>query len=281
MNHLFTLFRIKVAFPSQLMMFGEQSSPPDIIKQAINEKPSKEIRKGNVWHIGNIEEVGKDGLFFALGREKKSIIDKYDSASGDFVDVEDEQAPYTYVFIDLKFQVCAISHKAKVSQNVSASAKNLANLLKETEIANANGYTFNLLEIQDTSEFLELISNAFAIKEFSISFSPPNPWDVEPDFQRPMQNLLQETGGVGGVTKINGDSLNNQILRKLTSSAAATGNKASAKIQEASDGRAVLKKLGGNPATVSTDRINTAQEKLDLMAQVRKFYLFIRNGGDQ
>jgi hypothetical protein len=194
MNLLFTLFRIKIIRPSQVDFFEDvQQSHSDIIKAAINEKPFKEIRKGHVWHIGNIEEVGEEGLFFALGRVKKLITDKYDENSGDFVDVEDEQAPYTHVFIDLEYQICAIAHKAKVSQQVTGSAKNLAKLLAVTNVASQNYFMFDVPE---------LISNAFVVKEFNISFSPPNPWDVEKDFHKPMENLLQQTGGAGGQQKL-------------------------------------------------------------------------------
>jgi len=282
MNLIFHLFRLKIIRPPQTHLFEDiASTPTDIIKSAIREKPSKEIRKGNDWHIGNIEDVGDNGLFFALGRVTKSIKEKYDEKTGDFIDIEDEQAPYTYVFLDLEHQVCAIAHKPKISQKVTYAARNLAKLLAETEVAKASALTFDIPELHDPSEFVEQVKNAFSIKEFSISFSPPNPWDVEEDYHKPMENLLRASNGSTGSTKINGEQLDNDTIGQLASSAASTGNKASAKIQVEENGPTVSKKLGGNPATLSGAELITEEEKKTFLTKIIEAYKSIRTGGSQ
>lgn len=282
MNLIFHLFRLKLVRAPQAHLFEDTtSSPAEIIKTAIMEKPSKEIREGNDWHIGNIEEVGTNGLLFALGRVTKSIKEKYDEETGNFLDIEDEHAPYTYVFLDLEHQVCAIAHKTRISQKVNSAARNLAKLLAETDIAKESKFTFDIPELNDPSEFVEQVKKAFSIKEFSISFSPPNPWDVEKDYHGPMENLLKASNGSSGATKINGEQLDNDVIGELAASAASTGNKASAKIQIEENGPTITKKLGGNPATLSETELVTEDEKQSFLLRIIEAYKSIRAGGTQ
>jgi len=281
MSIIFYLYRLKIERSKEPGLFDDtSSSPSDIIRTAIEEKPAKEIRKGNIWHIGNIEQVGETGLFFAFGRVTKSIVEKYNEKDGNFCDEPEEQAPYTYVIIDLKYQVCAVAHKSKIAPKVSQIASNLAKLLNETSKAKDNNLKLVMAEISDPHEFLEYIRNAYRIRKFDVEFSPPNPWDVEQDFQKPMENLLDETGGQKGKTTIQGESLEKDPIEKLAAAAAATGNSASAQLKQEQDGNFITKKIGGNPASLATDEFATKDEKNSLLSKVIALYQSIRNAGE-
>jgi len=281
MSITFYLYRLKIERSKEPGLFDDtSSSPSDIIRAAIEEKPSKEIRKGNIWHIGNIEQVGETGLFFAFGRVTKSIVEKYNEEDGNFSDEPEEQAPYTYVILDLEYQVCAVAHKSRIAPKVSQISRNLAKLLNETSKAKDNNLKLVMAEISDPHEFLEYIRNAYIIRKFDVEFSPPNPWDVEQDFQKPMENLLDETGGQKGKTTIQGESLEKDPIEKLAAAAAATGNSASAQLKQEQDGNFITKKIGGNPTSLATDEFATQDEKKSLLSKVIALYQSIRNAGE-
>lgn len=281
MSITFYLYRLKIERSKEPelpgLLDGTSSSPSDIIRAAIEEKPSKEIRKGNIWHIGNIEQVGETGLFFAFGRITKSIVEKYNEEDGNFCDELEEQAPYTYVILDLKYQVCAVAHKSRIAPKVSQIAGNLAKLLNETKKAKDNNLNLVMAEISDPQEFLEYIRDAYIIRKFDVDFSPPNPWDVEHDFQEPMENLLRETGGQKGKTTIQGESLEKEPIQKLAAAAAATGNSASAQLQEEQDGNFITKRIGRNPASLPTNEIVIKDKKSSLLFEIIELYQRIKS----
>ncbi len=282
MNITFYLYRLKIERSEQRDLYEDtNSTASEIICAAIQEKPSKEIRKGNTWHIGNIEQIGETGLFFAFGRVTKSIVEKYDEEAGNFLDEPQRQAPYTYVIFDLENQVCAVAHKSKIAPKVSDIANNLAKLLNETNKAKGSNLKFVMAEIKDPHEFLEYVRNAWEIKRFDIEFGQPNPMDVEQDFQKPMQKLLGKTGGSKGKTTIQGENLEKDPIEKLAAAAAATGNSASARLKQEKDSKYVTKKLDGNPATLATNEIATQGEKVTLLSKIITKYQSIRNAGEQ
>lgn len=282
MSITFYLYRLKIERSEQRDLYEDtESTPSEIICEAIKEKPSKEIRKGNSWHIGNIEPIGDMGLFFAFGRVTKSIVEKYDEEAGNFLDEPQRQAPYTYVIFDLENQVCAVAVKSKIAPKVSHIANNLARLLNETKKAKENNLKFVMAEINDPHEFLAYVRSAWEIKKFEIEFGQPNPFDANEDFQKPMQKLLGETGGARGKTMIQGDNLEKGPIENLAAAAAAAGNTASARLKQEKDGKYVTKKLDGNPATLTTNEIATRDEKETILSKIIAKYKSIRNAGDQ
>jgi len=282
MNITFYLYRLKIERSKEPGLFDDTtSSPSDIIRAAVEEKPSKEIRKGNIWHIGNIEQVGDTGLFFAFGRVTKSIVEKFDEEAGNFREESEDQAPYTYIILDLEYQVCAVAHKSKIAPKVSQIANNLARLLNETSVAKDNNLNLVMAEISDPHEFLEYVRTAYVIRKFDVGFSPPNPWDVEADFQKPMEKFLEVTGGSKGKTTIQGESLEKDPIEKLASAAAATGNSASVQLKQEKDQNFVTKKIGGNSTTLTTDEFATQDEKRTLLSKVIGLYQSVRDAGEQ
>ncbi len=136
-----------------------------------------------------------------------------------------------------------------------------------------------MAEIPDPNEFLVYIREAYAIKKFNISFSPPNPWDAEEDFQKPIEKFVAVTGGAKGTASIQGENLEKDPIEKLASSAAATGNSASAQIQSEEGGNFVTKRIGGNATTLSIDDFATIEGKRTLLDEITKLYKSVRNAG--
>lgn len=278
---VFYLYRLKIERSETPSIFDDQSrSPGDIILAAIEEKPSEELRKGQSWRIGNIQKLSADTVFFALGKITKATHELYDEALGDFVAEALEEAPHTYVAVDLEYQVCAIAQKTKIAPRVDNIAKNLAKLLSISNVAELGHLEFTLSEISDPDEFLELVRNAVRIPEFEMTFSPPNPFDVNRQFHKPMEDFLQAAHAQQGKTAIKGESLEAEVIEDLARSAASSGNKAKARIQSEEDTRPTLKHLDGNPVTVSVGEIVTDDEKAGLFARIRDAYRRVR-GTDQ
>lgn len=278
---IFYLYRLKIERSETPSIFDDPSrSAGDIIRSAIEEKPSEELRKGQSWRIGNVQNLSDETIFFALGKITKATHELYDESRGDFVEEAFEEAPHTYVAVDLEYQVCAIAQKTKIAPRVENIAKNLAKLLTASRVARDSHLAFTLSEISDPEEFLTLIRNSIRISEFEMTLSPPNPFDVERQFHRPMEEFLQATNAHEGKTGIKGQDLESSIIEDLARSAASTGNKAKARILSEGEDRPTLKHLDGNPVTVAVEDIVTDDEKRSLLSRIRDAYRRVR-GSDQ
>lgn len=278
----FQLFRIKVQEPTQRsFLFSNKPTTSELLVLAIKEKPSAELRKGYTWHIGNIFLLDDEGLYFALGRTANSIVELYDEERGDFTEEESETSPYTHVLLDVKFQFCAIATKLKLAPKPRGIAQQLEKLLNNTKIAREREILFNVSEIKDPEDFISLIRSAYAIYRFSMTFSLPNPFDVEQDFHAPMERLLREATGQKGKTSILGENLNSDVLEKLARSTAASGDDAEAKIKTGENQKPILKKLSGNPVAVEVESVATDEERRGLLSLIRDIYQKLRGDTEQ
>jgi len=246
----FQLFRIKVYFPLQFSLFeGQQRSISEAIKGAISSKPQKEIwRRGQSWHIGNILPIDETSLYFRFGKKTKSILEVYQN--GAFKDEEFETAPYTHVIVDSKLELCGIAKKTKLSQKTSTIAKQLERFLNASEYALYKKIQFNIVEINDPEPLIGYIKNEkYNIIKFSMTFSKPNPWDVNEDFIKPLERLLSAAQGEKGKTELEGENLNPNVLEELTRSIASTGNEVVVNLKDELGVR-VRRKLTGNPVII-------------------------------
>ena len=274
---VFYLYRLKIERTSDPTLFDDlDRKPGEIILSAIKEKPSQEIRRGQTWHIGNIQKVEDETVFFALGKVTKATHQFYDEKKRNFSEEALDEAPHTYVAIDLNLQVCAIAKRSKISPNVEAISHNLEKLLNASKEAKTCKLAFTLSDIPDPDEFLQLIRTAERITEFEISLSPPNPWDVDTQFHGPMEELVKAAEAEAGKCSVKGNDLNTNVIEDLTRSAASSGNKAKARIQSSKDAKPALKRLEGNQATVSADELVTDEDKQGLLSSIREMYRKVR-----
>lgn len=274
----FQLFRLKVTRPAQPTVWGSGTwDSAALIRNAIEARPERAFRRGFVWHIGNVGQIDDSGLYFAFGRTTRATHPFFDSTARSFVEQEFENAPYTHVIVDVDLGLCAIAKKTQLAQDSAGIARQLARLLNDTQISYETGARYELDEIKDPEQFIELLYAAIAVLSFSITFSRPNPFDANEDFQLPMERLLQETEGNNGQTTIEGPDLDRTVLEELSRSAAATGNNASARVLRDGDARPVRRHLRENKASLALADMETEEERSEILRAIRDAYLKIRH----
>jgi len=272
----FYLFRLKVYLPKQKPLYHPDITRRKFIESLITKKPSEEIRRGYVWHIGNVRKIDGEGLFFALGRTTKSSKEQYDEVSGNFLEIADEESPFTYAVYDFKYGVVAIALKSKLSPTSKGIARSLQKLLNDHRFTRDNEIQVEIAEIRDPEGFIEQILSAYAVVGFTMEFTEPNPFDVEKDFHKPMEKLLEETGGDKGKTNIQGEDLNKVTLEELSRSAAATGNDASARIRKEVGQRPVIRHMKGDLVNIVIEDDKITEQADNILSQTRQIYLTVR-----
>lgn len=243
----YSLFRVKMVRPHQSSFLHDDLTPRDIFLRAILEKPSGELRKGFEWHIGNVQLFSEHTGYFAAGRTTTSTIEKFNEDSGDFVEEELEESPYTHCVFDARIGFIGIAKKPNLSQTTKGIARRIEQLLSLTEVVTNNEILAEIRPIPDPDGFLSLLDAAFKVFTFSATFRGPNPFDADEHFQRPLSVYLSAAEGQKGKTTISGSDLNRRVLREVTRSTAATGNEASARIQKSKRQKAMTINLKGDP----------------------------------
>lgn len=270
----FQLFRIKVYPSVQIDAFHQEISKPEILRLAIKALPSAELRKDMIWHIGNVVPVDADCLYFRVGRTTKSTIEVYQD--GGFADQEFETAPYTHAIIDANLEVCAIAKKTRLSPKTTGVAHQFMNLLNSAAEVQHLRASFEVDEILDPENFIVHLQKAYAISSFWLTFSKPNPFDVENDFIKPSQKLLKESNGEKGKVELKGDTLRPETLEKLARSAGSTGDDAGAWLKASKKGRKVKKHLKGNPVMIQFEDVESIENKRTLLESLRDRYHRLR-----
>lgn len=274
------LFRIKLLEVAQGALFRSQQSRTDFLRELINRKPDGEIRKGYVWHIGNVDSLDNSGIVFAVGRTTKTSKELYDEKSGDFLSIEDEEAPFTNVFYDSGIGVLGIAPKAKLSPSPKGVARSLERLLNyQPEVAD-RGFRIEISEIWDPEGFLEQIHHAYAVLSFSVEFGKPNPFDVQKEFHEPMEKYLEASGGEAGKTTIRGEDLDRETVEDVTRSAASTGKNASARLLREIGQKPITRHVKGDPVIVPAED-EEVKNHVDILSRIRETYQKIRRRGGE
>ena len=218
--------------------------------------------------------LSQTGGYFAIGKTTKSIKEKFDENTGNFVEEEDENSPYTHVVFDSKIGLLAIAKKIKLSPTINGIANKTKQILQNSEITFHQGIVINLDPISNPKDFISAIESAYSIHNFTVSFTRPNPFDADEFFQKPMEKYLQAANGDQGKTTIKGQDLNSETLIRMTKSVAATGNDASAYLKPSQKGGIIRKALKSNPAHFSLPEHEFEEEKA--LGQARKLYETVR-----
>ena len=270
----FQMFRIKVYPSMQGFLFEHPKTPSEILKDVILSLPSAELRKGMIWHIGNLSPIKEGGLYFRIGRTTKSTLEIYEN--GNFEEQEFETAPYTHVVLDIQLEVCAIAKKAKLSPKTTGIANQFVRLLNESIRARQIKASFEINEINDPTDFITHLRQAFSVSKFWVTFSRPNAFDVNEDFIKPTQKLLKDSNGEKGKTQLQGDNLNPEGLEDIARSAASTGNDAAAWLQTSDTSQKVRKRLKGNPIIVRQEDVADPEHKMKMLHLIRENYKSVR-----
>jgi len=270
----FQLFRIKVLPTAQRLLFPSGRSGADILRYALRSVPSAELRRGALWHVGNVEELGDDGVYFRVGRTTTTTLQVYQD--GAFEDAEFETAPYTHVVVDTRLEVCGIAEKTRLAPSTVGIANRLTRLLNQSRAADEEAAMFQIAQVDDPEGLLMHLRAAYRVSTFWVGFSRPNPFHPERDFYVPMEKLLEESQGETGKTELKGEDLNAAVLEELTRCAAATGNDAGASLQEEEGGAKVKKRLKRNPVVIPAEDVTEPAHKLRLLELLRRAYHRVR-----
>lgn len=164
--------------------------------------------------------------------------------------------------------------KIRLSTSINGIANRLKSLFQNSEMAFRYGLTVSLDPISDPKDFIDALESAYSIRSFTVTFTRPNPFDVDEHFQKPMEKYLEATNGKDGTTTVKGADLDPEVLVNATKSAAATGNDARAYLKPSQKERVIRKSLKGNPAYFSL----SADEFTDELAlsKARKLYKTVR-----
>lgn len=270
----FQLFRLKIYKPRQINFYEMSKSHSEILKDVIFSLPSAEIRKGIIWNIGNVTTIDEAGIYFRVGRASKLRSGVYQN--GNFHDQDFEMAPYTHVVLDIKLEICAIAKQNKLASKTAGIANQLARLLTKSNRAVLFRVEFEISEINDPEDFITHLRRAFAISRFWLTFSRPNPFDVNSDILKPLQKCLNETDGTKGKLELLGFNLKADSLEDITRSVASTGDEAGALLIEEKGQKGVRKSLKHNPVNISEDDLVNNQQIKTLLQRVRDVYYKIR-----
>ena len=278
----FYIYRLRIE-EHGLRLRDQDLNRREIILNAINEKPSLPSNRRVTWCIGNVREY-HNSVIFALGKITESTRGIYDSDYGEFFESLSSEASYTFVIVDLELQICAIAHKSNISPKIEDTAKNLEKMLHSAEIFAQTWSEPKLSRIDIPSEFLSQIENAVSIYSFEMTFSLPNPFDVDRQFQKPMEELLREAQGKEGKVSIKAPTkggLNFDIIERLTRSAASSGNTMKARVRPMHNSKPTIIKSDHKHLTISVSiefpSINTNFDWKIVLEKIREAYYKIRN----
>jgi hypothetical protein len=186
----FHIFRVKLVKSAQGLLFHPEITSSQVFLSALSEKPSVELYSGHYWHIGNVEQIGEATGYFAVGRTTKSIIEKFDEETKNFVEEEYQQSPYTHVVYDAEIGLLAIARKSRLSPTVRGIARKIEKLLTLTSVVKNYEIEVAIDYLRDPQTFLALLESAYTITRFTATFGGPNPFDADEYFQKPLSIYL-------------------------------------------------------------------------------------------
>ncbi|MFD2451513.1 hypothetical protein [Ideonella paludis] len=166
----YSLFRVKFIKPAQGSLFNQKANPQDLLIAAVMQKPSGELRAGYYWHIGNVQLFNNARGYFAIGRTTTSSIEKFDEASGNFIEEETEESPYTHCVFDASIGFIGIAKKSNLSQTTKGIANRLEELLSLTDGVIENSISVEVRPIPDPDGFLKAITEAYKVYSYTATF---------------------------------------------------------------------------------------------------------------
>jgi len=271
----YSLFRAKFIKPRQTSLLHTDLTPQDLFLQALTEKPSGELRKGYIWHIGNIQYFSETTGYFAVGRTTNSTIEKFDDLTGDFIEEELEKSPYTHCVFDARIGFIGIARRASLATTAKGIATSIEKLLSMSRVITENDISVEIAPIPDPEGFLLALASAYRVTRFAATFRGPNPFDADEHFQKPLSVYLSAANGEMGKAQIQGEDLNREVLQDVTRSTAATGNEASARIMKSQSQKPITINLKGDPVKRSYDEEEHIPKTV--LADLTNLYHRVRN----
>lgn len=234
----YTLYRVKFVRKKQgSLLKGPDLTPAEILKTAIEERPSYEMKDGKTWHIGNYSDFGNGSGYFAIGRSTKALVAKFDESSGDFVEEDIETSPYTHCVFQTEIGLIGIARKSSLNRTTHGLATWLQLLFEETHVVEETNVTVEVLPVRNPQDFVEAVRSAWSVTKFTAHFRGPNPIDSDELFQKPLSVYAKTINGSYGKTEVSGKDLDKTVVVEVSKSTAAMGNDASANIRDTEGGK--------------------------------------------
>ena len=268
----YTLFRLKIVRRMSPGLYFPANEPaPSVLQDVIEQRPHTTLRRAE-WHVGNVEFPRSGFVKFRLGKVTKKTQEFFNERTGDFVLHSVNLGLCTQVAVDLESQVCAIQEKPSLAP-VGVLARNLGKVLGASFRAVQRVIDFDVPPLRDPELFVQAVRRAERITSFQMSFTPPNPYDAD-DYERPMQALLEASGGTSGHTTIQGPSLSRELVVRLSKAVAKAGNKAVACLRFSGIPRPQWRSSLGDPLQIREDDPEELQDRM------REAYWEIDDGED-
>lgn len=242
----YSLFRANFIKPAQTSLFNPDLSSGDVFWESIAERPSAELSKGHVWHIGNLRRFPDMTGYFAIGRTTKATVEKFDESTRNFVEEQQETSPYTHCVFNAPIGLIGIAMKTSLARTTNGTARRLEKLLSHSAVVSNNSILVQILPIPDPDGFLRALGSAYQVTRFAATFHGPNPFDADEQFQKPLSVYLSAANGTAGKARVSGVDLNRDVLAAVTRSTAATGNEASARIRRSKHQEPITINLRGD-----------------------------------
>lgn len=262
----FQLFRLRVVSARQFKLFEQAETIPNILEQILLSKPEAWSRHGSVWHIGNVLKISDTGFYFRIGRATNSKIEVF--ADGRFQDHQFETAPYTHGFLDTTLELCVLAKKNSLNPTTLGIARQFAKLLREARKNDGRIESIEIDPVKNPDSFLEMIDAAYSVTKLTFSVSRPNHFNVDEDFIKPLERLLQEADADGGKAELGGESIDKTVVDAIAVSTASTGGDVSARIKDSASAKSRRIKLDNNPVVEPVEDITSDQDKRDFMNKV-------------
>ncbi|NTY02070.1 hypothetical protein [Deinococcus sp. JMULE3] len=228
----FELFRLRLH--EHFSLFPSQISRKAAILLAVNSATLLNYRD-HEWRTADLTIIDDDGVYFTFGRKSSISVVEYDPSTGKFEDGLAENWPIVHIFLDARIGLVAISRNGRLSRGSETVANRLKDMLASFE-AIRGFWDVDLKAIPDPEGFIEKLNQAFAIKKFSFEFWRPNPFDIDEDLQKPLEEYLLQAGGYKGEVEIEGVKLDPEIIEAQARSAIASSTETKALIQEEANG---------------------------------------------
>lgn len=275
---LFTLFRIICKQPYETSLFPSKIEPREAILDLLKQQPSGEIREGYTWHVGNLNIVSEDYIWFRFGRISDAIVPQYDEIKKNFIDEESEQAPNALMLIDMHYQVIAIENKYQLHPKVTRIGSTFERILNEWLTATKQPIKVEIRELRDLEDIIQFISNSYRILGIEYEVARRNNWDVDEHVQRPHEYLLEFSNGDLATTEITGSNIHKEAAIKITRAINAKGRPVKIKAMRRPGEKATKKTSTDKHKTISVDKPKTNEDMVMTLDTVRLEYTNMRHG---
>lgn len=280
-NFSIYLFRIKFlkTQKDQSLLEFDDRTPQELFRAILDEKPSIEFKEGYSWHIGNVVFLDDNVGTFKIGRKTIAPLPKYDSLNKDFIDKYEENSPNCTIYFNIEYELLGITYKSVLCPNEYAMVSRIEQLFQNSQTITKSLCNVEISNVKNPESFISRLKSAYCIKKFTVHFSGSNPFDADAQFHKPMSVYLDATGGEKGITIVDGKSLNSETLVTMSNSVAATGNEASARIQDTNSDKIITISMNKNPVKILIP-VENQDDVAKISQMIIERYRKIRSNGN-